>query len=222
MVVLDRVPLRNNVSTPWLPMIDFLTIAFSKRHKARETVTLSDSKVFTCHIDMKPLDVLQTQPVSISPLSTLHIESKYNKIDGIIIAPPLAQILEYNNKDMLKEGNEDIVDSSDAAGWEESHIDCVDAIGGKTIKPLKRKEMQDLLNSIATEYDKCNIETQLGFSSILLALKSVVQTDGQSDGLESVEDAESKSSNIVATISELIQTHKNTFLPKKNAFIQQI
>ena len=89
----------------------------------------------------------------------------------------------------------------------------------KKIKSLDVTELRKIFNSILSNYDTCTEKTKLVVNSIAISMNEITQTDGQQCGIFRHMETDDVDKDYASNqIVELINKHKNSFLPSRGAF----
>ena len=103
----------------------------------------------------------------------------------------------------------------DDSRWENLAISDQSSEGN--IKPLSTRDLQTIFNDIMSKFDKCQDNVKHLVSSLAISMQQVSATDGKQGGI--LETSPQTNCEVMQEMKRLIQTHRQSFLAKKNAFL---
>ena len=85
-------------------------------------------------------------------------------------------------------------------------------------KPLSRGDLKRIFNEILGSYDRCGDNVKFTVCSLSLSIKEISNSDGRSLGLMNNR-TEDESFNLELSMRDIINKHKNSFIPSEGAFL---
>ena len=85
-------------------------------------------------------------------------------------------------------------------------------------KPLSRGDLKRIFDEILGSYDRCSDNVKFTVCSLSLSIKEISNSDGRSGGLMH-NMAEDESFNLELSMRDIINKHKNSFIPSEGAFL---
>lgn len=185
----------------------FIMDQFALRHMRRDVVSGSYDKCVVEQIENDSL--VEETPITDNNDTSTNFDSGTDILSSV----------EQNENDSLVDSGTDILSSEQEASYWESRDMTQSTVNNSsnTVKSLNRKLMRNLVEDILNNYEKCSEKTRLSLGAIFVSAKDISISDGESCGIFGA-----SGEGLPLKIEQLVDCHKNSFLPRTGAFSQVV